>query len=69
MLFVIGGDGSNRAAQDIHQRCKNEGLPCCVVGIPKSIENDFLLIDKWVGSLGRIFGLTKPMLALYIAII
>ena len=36
----------NRAAQDIHLRCLKERLPCCVVGIPKSIENDILLIDK-----------------------
>jgi len=28
--------------------CQEHEVNCCVVGVPKSIDNDILLIDKWV---------------------
>ena len=49
MLFVIGGDGGQRAAQMIHEQCNERQLPCCIIGVPKSIENSILLIDRTFG--------------------
>jgi 6-phosphofructokinase 1 len=48
-LYVIGGDGGQRAAQQIHELCQLRQLPCCVIGVPKSIENSILLIDRTFG--------------------
>ncbi|XRB06807.1 ATP-dependent 6-phosphofructokinase [Pycnococcus provasolii] len=50
MVFVIGGNGGNRAALAIHRELrKRENPKCCVIGIPKSIDNDILLIDRCFG--------------------
>jgi 6-phosphofructokinase 1 len=37
-LFVIGGDGTHRAANAIHQACMDLGLELSVAGIPKTID-------------------------------
>jgi hypothetical protein len=42
MLFVIGGDGSHRAALRIHTLCQTHCMKAVVVGIPKTIDNDIL---------------------------
>ena len=44
MLFVVGGNGGNAGAAAIQQKCAEAGVVCCVVGVPKSIDNDILLI-------------------------
>jgi 6-phosphofructokinase 1 len=49
MVFVIGGDGSHRAAMKIHTICKEAKMECVVVGIPKTIDNDILYFDKTFG--------------------
>jgi 6-phosphofructokinase len=49
MLFVIGGNGGNAAAHAIAQECEAQGLVCNVIGVPKSIDNDILLIDRCFG--------------------
>lgn len=49
MLFIIGGEGGIRVAQDIASYCQENQLKCAVVGVPKSIDNDFMLIDKSFG--------------------
>ena len=46
MLFVVGGNGGNAGANAIHEMCMQHEVNCCVVGVPKSIDNDILLIDK-----------------------
>ena len=43
-LFVVGGNGGNAAAHAIHTECDRSGLACSVVGVPKSIDNDILLV-------------------------
>eukprot|EP00668_Euglena_longa_P014128 GGOE01018102.1.p1 GENE.GGOE01018102.1~~GGOE01018102.1.p1 ORF type:complete len:494 (+),score=144.75 GGOE01018102.1:38-1483(+) len=48
-MYVIGGDGSHRAALRIHALCKEHQLRCVVVGIPKTIDNDILFFDKTFG--------------------
>ena len=49
ILFVIGGDGTLRGAQDIVTEVANRGLKISVVGIPKTIDNDLEYMDKSFG--------------------
>jgi len=49
MLFVVGGNGGNAAANAIHEEVEKRGLKIAVVGVPKSIDNDILLIDRCFG--------------------
>lgn len=49
MVFVVGGNGGNAAAHAIAQECEAQGVVCNVVGVPKSIDNDILLIDRCFG--------------------
>ena len=49
MLFVVGGNGGNAGANAINEMCQQHEVNCCVVGVPKSIDNDILLIDKCFG--------------------
>ena len=48
-LYVVGGNGGNAAANAIHDECERAGVVCSVVGVPKSIDNDILLIDRCFG--------------------
>ena len=48
-VYLVGGNGGNAAADAIHRECKARGYPCAVVGLPKSIDNDILLIDSCFG--------------------
>lgn len=49
MLFLIGGDGTMRAADKITQEITRRNLPIAIIGIPKTIDNDLNLIDKTFG--------------------
>jgi 6-phosphofructokinase 1 len=49
MVFVVGGNGGNAGANAIHEKCVAEGVHCAVIGIPKSIDNDILLVDRCFG--------------------
>ena len=44
MLFVVGGNGGQAGANAIQQLCEAEGVCCSVIGIPKSIDNDILMV-------------------------
>ena len=44
MVFVVGGNGGNAGADAIQCECQKAGIPCAVIGIPKSIDNDILLV-------------------------
>ena len=48
-LYVVGGNGGNAAAHAIHEECERQGVVVSVVGVPKSIDNDILLIDRCFG--------------------
>ncbi|KAJ1392202.1 phosphofructokinase domain-containing protein, partial [Ochromonadaceae sp. CCMP2298] len=48
-LFVIGGDGTHRAANIISDTCFERHLNIAVCGIPKTIDNDVDLIDRSFG--------------------
>ncbi|XVF61536.1 hypothetical protein PTKIN_Ptkin08bG0137400 [Pterospermum kingtungense] len=49
MLFVLGGNGTHAGANAIHNECCKRKLKVTVVGVPKTIDNDILLMDKTFG--------------------
>ena len=49
MLFVVGGDGSLRGASELCEEIERRGLKKSIVGIPKTIDNDILFLDKSFG--------------------
>jgi len=49
ILFVIGGDGTLRGAQDIVTEVAARDLKISVIGIPKTIDNDLEYMDKSFG--------------------
>ncbi|MDC7220874.1 MAG: ATP-dependent 6-phosphofructokinase [Spirochaetales bacterium] len=49
MLFIVGGDGTQRASNDIGEEVIRRGLKISVVGIPKTIDNDLLFTEKTFG--------------------
>lgn len=44
MVFVVGGNGGNAGANAIQQECEKQNVVASIVGIPKSIDNDILLV-------------------------
>lgn len=48
-LYIIGGDGTHRGANQIADECLKRGLNIAVVGIPKTIDNDVDIIDRSFG--------------------
>ncbi len=49
ILFTIGGDGTQRGARKIAAEIGNRGLGISIIGIPKTIDNDIMYIDKSFG--------------------
>uniref|UniRef100_A0A1D1XIW7 ATP-dependent 6-phosphofructokinase n=1 Tax=Anthurium amnicola TaxID=1678845 RepID=A0A1D1XIW7_9ARAE len=49
MLFVLGGNGTHAGANAIHDECRRRRLKVSVVCVPKTIDNDILLMDKTFG--------------------
>ncbi len=49
LFFVIGGDGTLRGAGDICAEIERRGLEKSVIGIPKTIDNDIMYLDKSFG--------------------
>jgi 6-phosphofructokinase 1 len=49
LLFVIGGDGTLRGAADLCAVIRNRGLEIAVLGVPKTIDNDILGIERSFG--------------------
>ena len=49
VLYVVGGDGSMRAAIAISAEARRRELPIAVLGIPKTIDNDLRYLDKSFG--------------------
>ncbi|MEN8191999.1 MAG: ATP-dependent 6-phosphofructokinase [Bacteroidota bacterium] len=49
MLFIIGGDGTIRGALKIAEEVENRNLKISVIGIPKTVDNDIMYIDKSFG--------------------
>ena len=51
ILYVIGGDGTMRAAHAIHRTAKRMGCNVSVVAIPKTMDNDILWVWQSFGFL------------------
>ncbi len=49
ILFMIGGDGTFRAANKIKEEINRRGLKIAVVAVPKTIDNDIWLVSKTFG--------------------
>lgn len=49
ILFVIGGDGTMSGGAAINDEIQRRGLKKCVIGIPKTIDNDIMYLDKSFG--------------------
>jgi 6-phosphofructokinase 1 len=49
VLFTVGGDGTTKGAIEICGEIRRRGLKIAVVGIPKTIDNDFKFMDRSFG--------------------
>jgi 6-phosphofructokinase 1 len=49
ILFTIGGDGTQRGAHEIADEARRRRLKIAVVGIPKTIDNDIMYVDRTFG--------------------
>ena len=49
MLFTIGGDGTQHGTLDIAEEVDKRRLKIALIGIPKTVDNDFALIDRSFG--------------------
>ncbi|HEX8295450.1 MAG TPA: ATP-dependent 6-phosphofructokinase [Chthoniobacteraceae bacterium] len=49
VFFVVGGDGTLRGAVELSRECERRGLKKAIVGIPKTIDNDIMYLDKSFG--------------------
>ena len=49
MCFTIGGDGTQRGTVDIAEEVDKRRLKIAMLGIPKTVDNDFALIDRSFG--------------------
>ncbi len=49
LLLTVGGDGTQRGAHRIALEARRRGLPLAVVGVPKTIDNDILFVDRTFG--------------------
>jgi 6-phosphofructokinase 1 len=49
MLFTIGGDGTQRGTLDISEEVKKRNLKIALIGIPKTVDNDFAVLDRSFG--------------------
>ncbi len=51
MLFTVGGDGTQRGANEIYQQARRRGHKLAVVGVPKTIDNDVSFVSRTFGYL------------------
>jgi len=49
VLFTIGGDGTQRGAHAISREALRRKADIAVIGVPKTIDNDILYVDKSFG--------------------
>lgn len=49
MIFIIGGDGTQRGSLEIAEELEKRGLKIAVIGIPKTVDNDLSFIQKSFG--------------------
>ena len=49
ILFTVGGDGTQRGANDLYQEARKRGHALAVVGVPKTIDNDVTFVSRTFG--------------------
>ena len=49
MLFIIGGDGTQRGALEVAEEIERRGLRVAIVGVPKTVDNDLVFIQRSFG--------------------
>jgi 6-phosphofructokinase 1 len=63
ILFVIGGDGTQRGAMGISEEIKERGLKTAIVGIPKTIDNDLSFVQASFGFATAVARATEAIAA------
>jgi 6-phosphofructokinase 1 len=66
LLFVIGGDGTIRAAMKIVREIAARGSRIAVISIPKTIDNDIMFIDQSFGFQTAFSEATKSIRAAHV---
>lgn len=61
ILFIIGGDGTMKAAESITREVQNRGLKISVIGIPKTIDNDINFISQSFGFETAVYKATEAI--------
>ena len=59
ILFVVGGDGTQRGGAALFHEAKSRGHALSVVGIPKTIDNDVSFVSRTFGYLTAVEEATK----------
>jgi 6-phosphofructokinase 1 len=54
ILFTLGGDGTQRGANELYQEARKRGYALSVVGIPKTIDNDVPFVSRTFGFISAI---------------
>jgi 6-phosphofructokinase 1 len=49
MLFIIGGDGTQRGSLEIAEEIEKRSLKVAVVGVPKTVDNDLSFVERTFG--------------------
>ena len=61
ILFVVGGDGTQRGGAEIFQEAKSRGHELAVVGVPKTIDNDVAFVTRTFGYVTAVDEATKTI--------
>jgi len=62
ILFCIGGDGTLKGAHALYEEITKRGYKKCIIGIPKTIDNDIHFVEKTFGF-DTCIGITREILA------
>ncbi|KMZ65243.1 6-phosphofructokinase [Zostera marina] len=49
MLFILGGNGTHAGGKALHEECQRRRMKISIICVPKTIDNDILLMDKTFG--------------------
>lgn len=63
MLFAIGGDGTLKGAQAIHEEARRRNLEISVVGVPKTVDNDIQFVGRSFGFETAVYQSTQVITA------
>ena len=66
-LYVVGGNGGNAAANAINDELEAANVVCSVIAVPKSIDNDILLVGHTM-VLGNMLGSCSVRLSIALPI-